>query len=94
MSRLCYNTDEHKSYKTLEKLNFVHNGVCHKYNFVNPVNGVHTQSVESFNNSVKLEIKRRKGVRHYHRESFLKEFCWKFNNKNSRLEKILEILKI
>ena len=47
-SKVCpgsvIHTDEHKSYKTLEKLDFVHNSVCHKYNLVNPVNGVHTQS--------------------------------------------------
>jgi transposase-like protein len=53
-------TDEHKSYSKLNHLGFVHNTVYHEYNFLNRENGVNTQAVESFNNELCLDIKRRK----------------------------------
>ncbi|KCZ77030.1 hypothetical protein H311_01965 [Anncaliia algerae PRA109] len=55
-------TDEHKSYSSLTKNGYFNQSVCHKYNFINKVNGCNTQAVEAFNNELKLEIKRRKGV--------------------------------
>ncbi|KCZ73838.1 hypothetical protein H311_05202, partial [Anncaliia algerae PRA109] len=73
-------TDEHKSYSNLNSFNFVHHSVCHKYEFINSLNGVNTQAVESFNNCLKLEIKKRKGIKTENREVFLKEFLFLFNN--------------
>lgn len=35
-------TDEHKSYSSLNNLNFNHQTVCHKYKFVNEETGVNT----------------------------------------------------
>ncbi len=46
-------TDEHGSYRDLNRHDFVHETVCHKYEFVNRESGVHTQHVESFNNIFK-----------------------------------------
>jgi hypothetical protein len=46
-------TDEHKTYQRLNKIGFVHNSVCHKFEFVNKLNGVHTQHVEAMNNVLK-----------------------------------------
>lgn len=87
-------TDEHKSYKCLKYYNFIHESVCHKYEFINQITGVNTQAVESFNNSLKLEIKRRKGVETNLREVFLKEFCFFFNNRGNLLEKIFNMIKV
>lgn len=88
-------TDEHKSYKRLNSLGYNHDTVCHKKQFVNHETGVNTQSVESFNNELNLEIKRRKGVKTEKRKDFLNEFVWKFNNRHSdRIIKILHLLKI
>lgn len=56
--------------------------------------GVNTQAVKSFNNEVKLEIKRRKGILTSKRPEFLEEFVCKFNHKDLRFAKIWEILKI
>lgn len=87
-------TDEHKSYCKLNELNYVHDTVCHKKEFINNENGVNTQAVESFNSTLKLEIKRRKGIRKELRQDYLDEFTWMFNNKDSRFAKIWELIKI
>ncbi|KCZ80636.1 hypothetical protein H312_01962 [Anncaliia algerae PRA339] len=87
-------TNEHKSYNDLSKLGFINKTACHKYNFVNPITGAHTQFIESFNNELKLEIKRRKGIYTQNKEDFLVEFVWKFNNKINMLQKILLLIKV
>lgn len=86
-------TDEHRSYSCLKEKGFLHETVCHKYQFVT-VEGVNTQAVESFNNILKIEIKKRKGVLTEKREDLLKEVCFYFNNKNRFLEAILDLLKL
>jgi transposase-like protein len=43
-------TDEHRNYNCLQQSGFTHGTICHKFNFVNPSNQVHTQNVESLNN--------------------------------------------
>lgn len=87
-------TDEHRSYSALTSLGFEHGTVCHKFNFVDRMTGVHTQHVESLNNCIKQEIKKQKGVSTSSRQKFLNEFCWFFNNKERRLEKLLILVKI
>ncbi len=85
-------TDEHKSYACLKDFTFTHDSVCHKYQFVNSETDLNTQAVESFNNELKLEIKRRKGIKTSLREQFLNEFCFRFNARGVLFEKILELL--
>ncbi|KCZ79653.1 hypothetical protein H312_02959 [Anncaliia algerae PRA339] len=87
-------TDEHKSYQRLNKNGFLHQSVCHKYEFINKTNGVNTQAVEAFHNELKLAIKKRKGVKTELRSGFLKEFCFYFNNKNNFLDAVLGLIKI
>lgn len=86
-------TDEHKSYVNLGKVGYTHKTVCHKYNFVNPSNSTNTQTVESFNNMIKYEIKKRKGVLTTKRQEFLNEICFFYNNKNNILAHIISLLK-
>lgn len=50
-------TDEWRSYNRLSLQGYMHQTVCHRYNFVDPESGVHTQHVESWNNKLKLLIK-------------------------------------
>ncbi|KCZ80254.1 hypothetical protein H312_02344 [Anncaliia algerae PRA339] len=66
-------TDEHKSYKVLSKLGYIHKSVCHKKEFINKENGANTQAVECFNNYLKYYIKKKKGVEPQRREDFLLE---------------------
>ncbi|KCZ77887.1 hypothetical protein H311_01095, partial [Anncaliia algerae PRA109] len=87
-------TDEFKSYYNLSKYNFIHNTVCHKYQFINHSTGVNTQAVESFNNELKLEIKRRKGIKNEKRNDFLKEFCFIYNNKDRLFDAVLDLINV
>lgn len=87
-------TDEHRSYGRLSQLGFNHGSVCHKYEFVNRITGVNTQAVESFHNSLKTEIKKRKGVETEKRDEFLKEFLFFFNFKELAFEKGIELIKL
>ena len=86
-------TDEHKSYSCLSKFGYIHDSVSHKYEFITG-EGVNTQAVESFNNCLKLETKNRKGILTYKRESFLKEFCFYWNNKLDYLNAIINLIKV
>lgn len=86
-------TDEHRSYVRLREYFQETGTVCHKFNFITE-EGINTQSVESFNNCIKMEIKKRKGVLTIKREVFLKEFCFKFNNRGKLLEAVIEVIKV
>lgn len=87
-------TDEHKTYTALVRNGFSHHTVCHKYNFVDPITRVHIQNVENFNNYIKHEIKKRKGVRTVERAEFLVEMVWCWNNKFDLLNSLFELIKI
>lgn len=87
-------TDEAKIYNCLGKSeNYEHKAIVHKYNFVDYVNNVHTQHVESYNNKMKLRIKALKGVKDKAREEFLNEFMWLDNYSEGCFEKTLDLLK-
>ncbi|KAG0420347.1 hypothetical protein EQH57_0186 [Dictyocoela roeselum] len=87
-------TDEHGAYANLEDYNYVHDTVCHKYNFINENTGVNTQAVECFNNLLKKEIKTRMGVKTGERSKFLKEICSYYNNKTRFMETIFDLIKL
>lgn len=92
-SNTIIHTDEHKSYQCLTRNGYIHKTVCHKYMFVDRINEVNTQAVESFNNVLKYEIKKRKGIRTCDRGKFLVEMVWKWNNKNNLWIALLELIK-
>ncbi|KAM0685874.1 hypothetical protein COBT_002911 [Conglomerata obtusa] len=50
-------TDKHRSYNCLCNFNFFYAIVCHRYEFINTLNGVNTQAAESFNSFIKYELK-------------------------------------
>ncbi|KAM0686185.1 hypothetical protein COBT_002595, partial [Conglomerata obtusa] len=83
VNSLIINTDEHKTYFSLQKFGYIHDTVCLKYFFIKTVIGAHTQRVESFNNALKLNIKAQKGVKTNLRPSFLTFFAWKWNHKEN-----------
>ena len=89
-------TDEAKAYRALgESLqNYEHSTVCHKYNFVDSVTGVHTQHVESWNNKIKTQIKDMRGMDEDNRSNMLSEFIFFGHFKNSTFEQILLLLQV
>ncbi|KRH94354.1 hypothetical protein M153_2890004847 [Pseudoloma neurophilia] len=47
-------TDEWAAYRNIgENQNYEHKTICHKYKFIDYETGVHTQHVESYNNTIK-----------------------------------------
>ncbi len=63
-------TDEALCYSNPTNKGYIHKAVCHKYTFVNPVDGTQNQAVEYFNNCLKVEMKKRKGVKTEKRDDF------------------------
>jgi hypothetical protein len=54
-----------------------HRVVNHSLNFVDPVTGVHTQTIESKWNQLKLKQKEKRGVSKDDLQSFLNERMWR-----------------
>lgn len=69
-------SDSWKSYQTnrIETEGFHHTKVNHKYNFIDPDTGVHTQTVERIWGSAKWRNKRHRGTARHNLESYLAEF--------------------
>lgn len=64
-------TDEWKGYASIPNINnYKHSKITHKYNFFDPVTGINTQQVESFNNKIKTDIKTQKEVLRSNRDVF------------------------
>lgn len=88
-------TDEWKAYDYLDKdRNFEHHTNTHKFHFVDPATGIHTQNVESYNNKIKYDIKTQRGVRRDQRQKFLNLFMFIDTYKETAMDKLLEILKV
>ena len=77
-------TNEHKSYCKLNNLVYVHDSVCHRREYVNQQTGVSTRGVDSFNNELNPDLKK-KGCCYNKRQEFLNEFMWPFNNSENRI---------
>ena len=85
-------TDEAKVYKILGRNeNYDHTWVTHKYHFVDPSTGTHTQNVESFNNKIKRKSKDRSGIDEDNGKDFLDEFLFLDHLKEKTIEAISEL---
>lgn len=86
-------TDEWASYRDLGMMEgFEHRTVVHKYQFVCPVTGVHTQHCESFNNKIMLKIKEMKGLNAIGRDLFCNAFLFLDSFKFNSFDKMIELL--
>ena len=86
-------TDEWSAYNSLSNNGYTHQTVCHKYHFVEPSTGVHTQHVESLNNKIKKAIKERMGLYNHIKNDFLEYFMFIDYFKDDAYEKMLTLLE-
>ena len=72
-------SDQWRAYNNVSSLPAVtaHGVVNHSLHFVDPVTGVHTQTVESYWNRDKTKLKRMKGCDGNQLPSYLDEFMWR-----------------
>lgn len=88
-------SDEWPAYnKISQSLGMSHFKVCHKENFVDPVSLKHTQNIESYWNSLKLAIKKMKGLNKSKHDDFLNYFMWRERVLGREFEKLCELIKL
>ena len=66
--------------------------VNHSLHFVNPVSGIHTQTVESYWNRVKTKLKRVKGCAADQLPSYIDEFMWRETYGKTGTEALTNII--
>ena len=99
ISRVCrqgsiIHSDEWAAYSNIQRdLGFQHSTVNHSVNFVNPLNGCHTQHIESYWNRIKQRIKRMNGIRRENLPMYLAEFAWKDYHRDRSLVVLLGLLR-
>lgn len=71
------NTDMWPAYDNLNNLGYIHKTVNHSTNFVNPVDGTHTQNIERLWRDLKDVKKRYQGIPESEIESHVYEFLWR-----------------
>ncbi len=88
-------TDEWKAYLSISSSPiYSHYKITHKYNFVDPSAGIHTQNIESYHNKIKRMIKLEKGVKKGFHDDFLILFTFIDTYKTNLIEKMIEVIKI
>ena len=88
-------SDEWRVYNAVTNLPTVagHAAVNHSRHFVDPVSGVHTQTVESYWNRVKTKLKRMKGCDSNELPGYLDEFMWRERYGRSASEALRNIMQ-
>lgn len=86
-------TDLWRGYSNLEAgLGLLHRTVNHSQCFVDPITGVHTNTIEGTNNGLKIQIKPRNRVAK-NMEYHLGEFVWRRLNTGRLAEAFIDALK-
>ena len=104
MAAICENikegsiiySDSWCGYKTeeLEQAGYEHAKVNHRYHFVDPETGAHTQNIERVWGPAKWRNKHRRGTARHHLDSYLAEFMWRQQaNDDNALDALLDAMK-
>ena len=82
-------TDLWKGYINIEALGFIHKTVNHSKNFVDPIDGTHTQKIERFWRGIKDIRKKYQGIPDTEIESHINEYLWR-RTRNVTFENCFE----
>ena len=82
-------SDECAAYKTLPQHGFNHMTVNHSQNFVNPVTGAHTQTIEGFWGNAKHIFKCMRGSSAIQLSAHIDEIMFRWNHKGEDLFELL-----
>lgn len=74
-------TDEARIYATLNQEGFEHRTVCHNDNYVDPVDGTHTNAIENFWSHLKIKVCKLYGVQNQNLGAHLDEHIFRWNYK-------------
>ena len=75
-------SDGAKVYQCLQNMHYNHNFVIHKKEYVNPVTGVHTNSIENFWGNLKMHLKSVRGSQSVMLDRHIDEYIYRYNRKN------------
>ncbi|KAG0441361.1 hypothetical protein DMUE_1099 [Dictyocoela muelleri] len=85
-------SDEWRAYSTISTI-YEHGTVNHSPRFVNPIEGVHTQNIESLWNELKRKLKGIMGIGIGQLQGYLNEWIWKDANSPQKF-KIIKFIDI
>jgi hypothetical protein len=88
-------SDSWSSYNKINKFDFTSLTVNHKYNFVDPDSGAHTNKIEGLWSQFKRKFKGMNGCDRVQLQSHINEFMWRqwpTNDRVDAFDKILEEL--
>lgn len=87
-------SDSWAAYNSIQSsFGFEHEKANHKFNFIDPETGTHTQNVESYWNRIKLWIKAMKGVSKQQLPHVLSEFVWKDQHRERSFVHLMGLLR-
>lgn len=91
------NSDSWRAYKRIDGLpqHYSHRVVDHHKNFVNPIDGTHTQTVERMWREVKRVKRRYEGISHKDMDDHISEYLWRENfhvNPNNAFEMAIQLI--
>ena len=82
-------SDKFSPYFNLNNIGYIHLMVNHSKNFVDPVTGAHTNTIEGLWNQVKKKLKRMSGTFKDKLPGYLDEFNWQRQYPGNRFENML-----
>src|SRR5262249_24067904 len=85
------NTDQWRAYGNLGNMGYIHNTVNHTQNFVNPVNGAHTQRIVSSWRHLKKKLLHA-GIPRVSLGMHLCEYLWRKENKRVGTDDFLQMV--
>ncbi|KAI4293486.1 hypothetical protein PAPHI01_2760, partial [Pancytospora philotis] len=88
-------SDMWRAYRNLSrKLGLEHRTVNHSLNFVNPEDGTHTQTIESYWAKQKDRIREMKGLQRVKLAEYLVEFMWRDRVGDDAFHDLIKLLRI